>query len=294
MCTITLATGDCIQTKTGTKACEAENWTIHFSSQDTGLGLYSVRPALSTEYSTFHVGKFEVGSTQLVYGNFSSDCCTPRVAIAVSDLLGNVAYCKVEYIQATMTSTIVSTLNAFTTNEDATSESTITISQTTAGNPTTNTIVQTTDSDEITTIAQPTKSDSTTVVGQTTPNDPTITTNESTKRDPTTPDHTTKRIPNTSTVQTALTATTYEYNGTTSFPINASIPTTHMENEPYEKGWPILLIYIMVGVVLVLITIMVSGIVWTMCHLSKKQTYKVPQSSSGQKNLDSNVTWTHL
>lgn len=105
LCTIVNADGECSQTRDELATCEDEVWSIDFSTSDSGVGLVVVRPAVSYPAANFTVDEFSSGTTVVVTGTYTSNCCIPRVSIVSSDLLGNAGRCDVDYIPITTTTT---------------------------------------------------------------------------------------------------------------------------------------------------------------------------------------------
>jgi hypothetical protein len=75
----------------------AGSWYIDFTAQDTGMGLYNVKPTEIHPGSELIVDAFTAGTNELVGGRYSSSCCYPSVTIVTSDALGNTDICYKEY-----------------------------------------------------------------------------------------------------------------------------------------------------------------------------------------------------
>ena len=99
MCNVVASgdTGDCSDTQSGTTPCDQDHWYIDFNAQDTGMGLYSIKPSETEPGSELKLDAFTAGTTELVGGRYSSSCCYPSVTIVASDVLGNAGRCQVEY-----------------------------------------------------------------------------------------------------------------------------------------------------------------------------------------------------
>ena len=79
-------------------SCQYETWHVSFSVADHGIGLVAVSTSQVNPGAKFIMLPFKIGTNATISGFYTSDCCTPRVTIAASDLLGNTGYCKVDYI----------------------------------------------------------------------------------------------------------------------------------------------------------------------------------------------------
>jgi hypothetical protein len=100
-CTIDETTGNCAGTKAGTVNCENDMWSFKFTAMDSGTGLYLIRRTENITGAIFEYEVFEQGTTNLVSGQYSSTCCSPRITVVASDLYGNNGRCTIEHISPT-------------------------------------------------------------------------------------------------------------------------------------------------------------------------------------------------
>jgi hypothetical protein len=92
ICTIVHSAGDCCSMCE--MSCSDGSWSMNFTAQDSGLGLNLIRSDGRNMDADLTVDDFVSGSTDLISGSYTSDCCTRDVDIVVSDLGGNYADCK--------------------------------------------------------------------------------------------------------------------------------------------------------------------------------------------------------